>query len=132
MHIHISPIIAEVIFFIISWVIISIPVWLASKLISRHSSFPRAMLAVLAGIIVFAIITAIFSALAVGLGIHLLFPLGILFGFIGILGIYKAVFETGWLGALGIAILSIIITIIIAFILELLGITIVSLHGIIP
>lgn len=117
----ITAIAYTIIGFIISWIIISIPVWLASKVFSNESSFPRAMAASLLSIIVFAIIIAIFAFIAVILGLPLIVLLGIVLGFIGVLGVYKSVFDVGWLGAFGIAILAFIITIVINVILDAIG-----------
>jgi len=110
-----GSIVGGIIAFIIAWVIASIPVWLASKAVSKHSSFPRAMLATLGGIIVFAIILAIFTVIGIPI-------LGLLLGFIGVLAVFKTLFETGWGGAFLIAILAFIIVIIINLILAFLGI----------
>jgi len=117
-----STIIGEIIGFILAWIIASIPVWLASKAVSRHSSFPRAMLATLGGIIIFAIIVGIFTAIGIAIGLPILGTLGLLFGFIGVLGVFKALFDTGWGGAFLIAILAFVIVIIIDLILAFLGI----------
>jgi len=121
-----STLVGEIIGFIIGWIIASIPVWLASKAVSRHSSFPRAMLATLGGIIVFAIILAIFTAIGLAVGLPILGTLGLLFGFIGVLGVFKALFDTGWGGAFLIAILAFVILVIIDLILAFLGI--VTIH----
>ena len=118
MLIHVSSIIATIILFIISWVIVSIPVWLAAKVVSRNGTFGRAMAATLLATIVFVIVVAVFGF------IH--FPLiGLLLGIIGVLAVFKSVFDTGWGGALAIAILAFIIYVIIAFILALIGVSLI-------
>ncbi|WP_278465146.1 hypothetical protein [Saccharolobus islandicus] len=106
--------IGAIIAFIIAWIVISIPTWLAGKVVApRTTTFGRAMLATLIG--VYAIFTALFSLIS---------PIiGVIIGFIAFLGVYKVVFNTGWIQALGIAILAIIVAIIILFILGLIGIT---------
>ncbi|MCH4815938.1 MAG: hypothetical protein QXY87_12045 [Saccharolobus sp.] len=108
--------IGAIIAFIIAWIVISIPTWLAGKVVApRTTTFGRAMLATLIGVIVYAIFTALFSLIS---------PIiGVIIGFIAFLGVYKVVFNTGWVQALGIAILAIIVAIIILFILGLIGIT---------
>lgn len=117
----ISKDVALIIFYVITWVIVTIPVWLASKFFSKNSSFLRALLATFAAVIIFAIIYGIFAVIKLPL-------LGVLLGFIGILFVFKNVFEVGWLGALGIAIMTFIITIIISVILAvLLGIGLISI-----
>ena len=121
-----TGIIWYIIGFILAWIIVSIPVWLASKAVSRHSSFPRAMLATLGGLIIFAIILGIFTAIGIAIGFPILGTLGLLFGFIGVLGVFKALFETGWGGAFLIAVLAFVIVIIIDLILAFLRI--VTIH----
>ncbi|BFH74160.1 hypothetical protein SJAV_21040 [Sulfurisphaera javensis] len=127
---HIGGILGIIIGFIIGWIIASIPVWLASKIVSRHSSFGRAMLATLAGYIVFIIVVGIFTGISALLGRPIIGIFGIIIAFIALLGVFKILFETGWGGAFLIAILSIIIAFVIAFILGLIGISILSLHGV--
>ena len=119
--IHLPSIIEVIIGFLVAWIIASIPVWLASKLFSNESSFPRAMAATLLSIIVFAVIVFIFVFISAIIGIPILSLLGIVLGFIGVLAVYKAIFDVGWLGALGIAFVAFIISIIISLILAALG-----------
>ncbi|MDT7876578.1 MAG: hypothetical protein RXQ80_07235 [Sulfolobaceae archaeon] len=119
--IHLPSIIEVIIGFLVAWIIASIPVWLASKLFSNESSFPRAMAATLLSIIVFAVIVFIFAFISAIIGIPILSLLGIVLGFIGVLAVYKALFDVGWLGALGIAFVAFIISIIISLILAALG-----------
>jgi len=118
---NIPDIVGVIVGFLIAWIIISIPVWLASKLFSSESSFPRAMAASLLSIIVFAIIVAIFAFIALVVNNPFVLPIGFIVGFIGILGVYKAIFDVGWLGALGIAILAFIISVVIDLILAAVG-----------
>ena len=119
--IHLPSIIEVIIGFLVAWIIASIPVWLASKLFSNESSFPRAMAATLLSIIVFGVIVFIFAFISAIIGIPILLLLGIVLGFIGVLAVYKALFDVGWLGALGIAFVAFIISIIISLILAALG-----------
>lgn len=116
-----SSLLSAIIAFIIGWIIISIPIWIASKFVSRDSSFPRAMLASLSGIIVFTIISIIFSGIAVALGLPIITIIGLLFAFLGVLGVFKVVFDTGWGGAFLIAVLAFVIVIVINLILAFLG-----------
>ncbi|BBG24943.1 hypothetical protein [Sulfuracidifex tepidarius] len=120
-------IVGAIITFLIAWIVDSIPVWIAAKFFSDEDSFPRAMVATLGGIIVFAIVFAIFTiGLAVFIG-PLASLVGVVIAFIALLLVFKAVFDVGWLGALGIAIMSVIIFLIIAFILSIIGIGIPNL-----
>jgi hypothetical protein len=106
---------------IIVWIIVSIPVYLAAKVFTGgRAHFTQALLATLVGPIIFALVLAlgyaITSRVATGLGIVALF-----FAFLAWLWVFKATFRTGWIRALGIAILSVIVGVILIAILEFLG-----------
>ncbi len=88
---------------IITWFLISIPVWVASKIVSRKGSLGRAMIATLVSIIVFLVLFGVLSP------INKIFAS--LIALIGILAVYKSVFEVGWLGAFLITIISFLILI---------------------
>ncbi|EZQ02050.1 MULTISPECIES: hypothetical protein [Acidianus] len=116
MHIHLG-VIGDVIFFFIAWIIISIPIWLSAKFFSSKDSFGKALIASLASVLIFEIIVGIFDFIH----LHLI---GLILGFIGMLGVFKAIFDVGWLGALGIAILSFIIAFVIIALLAIIGLSI--------
>lgn len=106
---------------VIVWIIISIPVFIAAKIIvGRKASFGEALVATIAGPLVFGIILtigyAITQRLFAGLGF-----LALLLGFIAWIAVYKGIFHTGWVRAFGIAVLSVIIALIVFAILALLG-----------
>jgi hypothetical protein len=106
---------------IILWIIVSIPVYFAAKLIvGSRAHFGSAMIATLVGPIIFAVILAIgyylTSRIFPGLGL-----LALLVAFLAWIWVYKAAFSTGWLHAFGIAILAIIIAIVILVLLAALG-----------
>ena len=100
---------------IILWIIVSIPVYIAGKVVTAgESTLSDAMVATLFGPIVYAI-----TVLAVD------FFLGALIGseayvwalalaFTAWVGVFKASFKTGWLGALAIAILAIFVFLVIS------------------
>ncbi len=120
-------IVGAIITFLIAWIVDSIPVWIAAKFFSSEDSFPKAMIATLGGIIAFAIVFAVFT---IGLSVFIgpLAPLvGIVLAFVALLLVFKAVFNVGWLGALGIAIMSVVIFVIISIILSIIGIGIPNL-----
>ncbi|AWR93532.1 hypothetical protein [Acidianus brierleyi] len=91
---------------IIAWIIISFPIWISAKFFNSSASLGKAMIATIAGLIVFYILSAIF-------GLILPFPIPQIIGFLGILWVFKNIFNVGWGGAFGIAILAAIIIIII-------------------
>ena len=92
---------------IILWVIVSIPVYFAGKLVTTgKSSFGDAMLATLGGgIVYFIVFYGVDFFLGVLLGSTALI-LGFVLALIAWLAIYRASFNTSWLGALGIVFLA--------------------------
>ncbi|MUM65689.1 hypothetical protein D1867_10640 [Acidianus infernus] len=107
--------------FLVAWIIVSIPVWLAAKVFNSRSSFLRAMAASLLAIIVFEIIVAIFIFIAFVIPNPIIVLIGFIIAIIGVLGVFKGVFDVSWLGAFGIAVLAFIIAIIINFVLTAVG-----------
>jgi hypothetical protein len=92
---------------VIVWIIVSIPVYIAGELITEgKAAFGDAMGATLGGAILYLIV--LFG------GIYFLTPLlgasavalSFLLALLGWLAVYRASFNTGWLGAIGIVILA--------------------------
>ncbi len=89
--------------------------WMAVKLIGiKNASIGKAMIAIVGGGILGALISAIVGAI-----FH---PLGPILGFLANLWVIKAVFDTGWLRAFLAWILSAVIAAIVMGILAFLGI----------
>jgi len=112
---------------VILWIIISIPAYLAGKIVTAgRSTFGEAMLATLFGPIVYAIVLAgvsIFLGTIIGSGAYVL---ALVLALIAWIGVYKLMFRTGWLGAIAIGILA-------AIIFTILGIIIAALfHTTVP
>lgn len=105
---------------ILIWIIISIPVYIAAKIVTGgKATFGQAMLATLLGPIVYVLVlslTSIFLGFLVG---PYAFLLALILAFIAWLGVYKSSFNTGWLQALGIALLAIVILFILSLILAI-------------
>jgi len=118
-----------IIFLILGWIIITIPVYLAAKLFGSDASFLRAMGAVLLSGIVAFIVIVIFAFISMAYGNFMLAILGLIIAFIAVLGVYKSMFNVGWGAAFGIVIVSIIIAFIFKLILSLFGIGISYLLG---
>jgi hypothetical protein len=97
---------------IILWVIVSIPVYFAGKLVTTgKSSFGDAMLATLGGgIVYFIVFYGVDFFLGVLLGPNALI-LGFILALVAWLAIYRASFDTSWFGALGIVLLAWIVLI---------------------
>jgi hypothetical protein len=97
---------------LILWVLVSIPVWIAAKIVTvGKARFTRAMLVTAAGPIVYAIVffaSSIFLAMTLGEKIFIA-TIAFILAFIAWIGIFKLGFETGWIRALAIAILATIV-----------------------
>jgi hypothetical protein len=107
---------------IVLWIIVSIPVWIAAKILTLgRAKFSRAMLVTAVGPIIYAIVFFISAALlTVAIG-DLTLPVIIAFiiAFIAWIWVFKKGFDTGWLRALGIAILAIVVFAVIGVIITL-------------
>ncbi|NIM46035.1 MAG: hypothetical protein GTO54_10495 [Nitrososphaeria archaeon] len=111
---------------IILWAIVSIPVYLSAKIVTGgRASFGGAMGATLLGPLVYFIVlfgVSFFLGSVIG---GSSFVWALILAFLAWVAVFKSVFETGWLGALGIAILAVVIFIILSIMLGLLfGVTI--------
>ena len=113
-----TDVLVAIIGLVILWIFISIPAWLAGKAITGgKSTFGDAMVATLVGpIVYFVVLIAVdfFLGTLIGPGA---FIIALILAFIGWIWVYKSSFGTGWLGGLGIAILSIIVFAVISLIL---------------
>ncbi len=109
---------------IILWIVVSIPVWLAGKVATGgKATFGDALLATLAGPIVYIIVTflvGVFLSAVIG---STAYVFGYILALIAWIWVFKASFQTGWLQAILIALLAWVIYII-------LSIVIASLFGI--
>ena len=114
---------AVIIGLLVLWIIVSIPVWLAAKILTMgRVSFSRAMLVTALGPIVSAIMFFIFAALLTVVVGDPTLPviIGLIVALVAWIGVFKRGFHTGWLRALGIAILAIIVFAVIGLIISLL------------
>ena len=114
---------AVIIGLLVLWIIVSIPVWFAAKILTiGRVSFSRAMLVTALGPIVSAIMFFIFAALLTAVVGDPTLPviIGLIVALVAWIGVFKRGFHTGWLRALGIAILAIIVFAVIGLIISLL------------
>lgn len=113
---------AVIIGLIALWIIVTIPVWIAAKILTLgKAKFTRAMLVTAVGPIIYAIVFFISAAvLTVALG-DPVFPAIIAFilAFIAWIGVFKKGFDTGWIRALAIAILATVVFAVIGIIITL-------------
>lgn len=119
---EITAIIAVIVGLIALWIIVTVPVWIAAKILTLGKArFTRAMLVAAVGPIVYAIVFFIsVAALTIALG-DLAIPAFVAFiiAFIAWIGVFKKGFETGWIRALAIAILAIVVFGVIGLIITL-------------
>jgi len=109
--------IIAIIALIIGWVIISIPLWLAAKVLTGgKATMGAAMLGMLLGGIVFVIVyVATFLVTNTFTSSGTAVIVAAIISFLAFLGLYKILFDVGWLRALAIAILAVIFAVIILF-----------------
>jgi hypothetical protein len=95
---------------VILWIIVSIPVYIAGKVVTAgESTLGDAMVATLIGPIVYAItlfVVDFFLGEIIGSSA---FIWALILAFIAWVGVFKASFGTGWLSALAIALLAILV-----------------------
>lgn len=107
---------------LVLWIIVSIPVWAAAKILTAgRVKFSRAMLVTAVGPIVYAtvfFISATVLSAAIG-DLTLPIIIGFIIAFIAWIWVFKKGFHTGWLRALGIAILAIVIFAVIGALISL-------------
>jgi hypothetical protein len=95
---------------VILWIIVSIPAYLAGKIVTAgRSTFGEAMLATLFGPIVYAITLVVVNSFLTAIIGGIAFTLALILAFIAWIWVFKASFRTGWLGGLGIALLTLIV-----------------------
>ncbi len=108
---------------LILWIIVSIPVWIAAKVLTAgRVKFTRAMFVTALGPIAYAVVFFISAALLAAIVGDPTIPviIGFIVAFIAWIGVFKMGFDTGWLRALGIAILAIIVFAVIGLLISFL------------
>lgn len=107
---------------LVLWIIVTIPVWIAAKILTLgKAKFTRAMLVTAVGPIIYAIVFFISAAvLLIALGDSTL-PVIVAFiiAFVAWIGVFKKGFDTGWIRALAIAILATVVFAVIGAIITL-------------
>lgn len=105
------------------WIIVTIPVWIAAKILTLgRAKFTRAMLVTAVGPVVYAIVfflSALLLSAAFGESAVWLVPISFIIAFIAWIGVFKKGFDTGWLRALGIAILATVVFAVIGVVITL-------------
>lgn len=114
---------AVVVGLIALWIIVTIPVWIAAKVLTLgKAKFTRAMLVTAVGPIIYAIVFFFSAAVLVIAFGESTIPviLAFIIAFIAWIGVFKKGFDTGWIRALGIAILATIVFAVMGAIITLL------------
>ena len=118
----VGVIIAVLIGLVVLWVLVSIPVWIAAKILTLgKAKFTRAMLVTAVGPIIYAIVFLVsMMVLSAAFGDSpWLVVLAFVIAFIAWIGVFKKGFKTGWLRALGIAILATVVFAVLGIIVTL-------------
>lgn len=118
----VAIVLAVIIGLVALWILVSIPVWIAAKILTLgRAKFTRAMLVTAVGPIVYAVVFLASSAiLSIAFGESGWLPIvALVIAFIAWIGVFKKGFDTGWLRALGIAILATVVFTIISIVVTL-------------
>lgn len=114
-----TAILTLVVALIVVWAVVSIPVWLAAKAVTKgKATFGQAMGATVLGPIIFVVVlvaSTFFLGILLG-GLALVIAL--ILALLGWVWAFKASFHTGWLAAFGIAVLAIAISFILVLVID--------------
>ena len=103
---------------LVLWIVVSIPVYFAGKAVKGGSaSIGEAMGATLGGVIVYFLVffvVSFFLGAVIGPSAGVI---ALVFGLLAWLAVFKGVFHTSWLGAVGIVVLAWIILLVLDFLL---------------
>ena len=120
---------AIIISLFVLWIIVSIPVWIAAKLLTHgRARFVRAMVVTAIGPIIYAIVFFASTAiLTLTLGDRAaLITISLILAFIAWIAVFKKGFDVGWLRAFGIAVLATIVFAVFGIIITL------AIHAVLP
>lgn len=102
--------VATIIGLVILWIIVSIPGYLAGKIVTGgKATLGEAMAATLLGPIVYFIVLVGVSFFLRGIIGGAAYALGYIVAFVAWIWVYKHTFRTGWLGGLAIAIVAVLV-----------------------
>ncbi len=109
-------ILALIALIIIGMVIITLPIYISAKIVSRKASFGRALIAAFLGPLIFYVTFVIVGALTL-LVYAIMLPIAFIVALIMLIFFYSAIFDTSFLGGLLIAIIAVIISFIVLLLL---------------
>lgn len=113
---------------IIGIIIVSLPIYVAAKLVSRKATFGRAVIAAILGPVVFYVFLLVFGTIT-ALVFAFLLPIVFLLALVFLVYFYSVIFETSFLGGLLIAIIAVIVTVILFVVLSAISLFAFSLPG---
>lgn len=99
----------------VTWVIVSLPIYIASRVIvPGKAHLGKALVCSALGTIVFFLLSFLFAFLSPLLGVFI--------GFLGLLAVIAMVYAVGFLKAFGIALVAFIVFVVVSIIFALLGV----------
>ena len=108
-----------IIAFIVAWLIASVPVYIAARMVSgKRATFGRALIASLRGPIVVVVFLLLVSSLLFPFLFLFAYLIGIIASILALSYLFGSIFSTGMVGGFGIAILSFIVTIVVFAVLS--------------
>ncbi len=103
---------------VVLWIVVSIPVYFAGKAIrGRSAGFGEAMGATFGGVVAYYIVyflVAFFLGAVIGASAGVI---ALLLGFLAWLAVFRAAYNTSWLGAVGIVVMAWLILLVLDFLL---------------
>jgi hypothetical protein len=116
-NLTLTSLLLSIVGLVILWIVVSIPVWLADKAVTGgKATIGEAMLATLLGPIVYAVTLFLVGFFLGGVIGSSAYIIALILALVAWIWVYKASFKTGWLGAIGIAILAWIIFVVISIV----------------
>lgn len=113
---------------VIGIIVVTMPIYLAAKAVSKKASFGRAVIAALIGPVIFYVVLIVVGTLT-AIVFAFLLPIAFIIALVFLIYFYSVIFDTSFLGGLLIAIISVIITAILLIILSALSLFALTLPG---
>ena len=105
---------------LVLWMVVSVPVYFAGRAVrGKNASFGNALGATLGGVVVYYVVylsIAFFLGSVIGSSADVF---ALLLGLLAWLAVFRAAFQTGWLGAIGIVVIAWLILLVLDFFLVL-------------
>ncbi len=103
---------------IVLWIVVSVPVYFAGRAVKgKTAGFGSALGATLGGVVVYYVVFFVvdfFVGAVIGSPAHVI---ALLIGLVAWLAVFRAAFNTGWIGAIGIVVIAWLILLVVDFFL---------------